>query len=338
MSASTLKIEKRQRDLRLALLHQSRVPLMSSTEKAIYDQYVTYKKVIDSQLTLVKSSIMLCKFLLDVYSEYISRLEKLYGLMNEFEGYVDSVSQNLLVDPFDSKTSKTYTCWLQRMTEQLRETNEFPKNQQFCNELLFYNKGSPAFKTKFTFIPDTGNSTISTQSTNFGFLVPGYLQQKEACECNNECDGVFIGNVNVAKLSWEVHNFDNNPISVENFPLDTTFYSEADLITYDSISNFIAEFTLQYAAVFFQIARVKRNKDVIAATLVSIYSIESSTQRTLEFVDDMIESTSRINPEEIQVLIETGTDLKNTISALRVSDSRLRLFSGNSTKSNCFCD
>ena len=207
MSSTTLQIEQKQRLLREALQTQSRVPLLSPTDKALYEQYSTFRDVMKEQQRQAKNSTTLCRHLLDLYNEYISRLQKAYEKMNEFDmelspSYETADDSTLTTEELITKR-KEYICWAERVGILLREANEFPKRQTFFNQKLFYKSAEDSkFVDLFTF---------NCYKSNYN-LIKDPVPSTDAAAIRNYCNcdtGICVGSLKVIVTNWQVNNFDN---------------------------------------------------------------------------------------------------------------------------------
>jgi len=326
MSSTSLQIEQKQRLLREALQTQSRLPLLSPSDKALYEQYATFRDVMKEQQKKTKNSSTLCRHLLGLYDEYISRLQKAYETMNEFDmelspSYETADDSSLTTEELITKR-KEYICWAERVGVLLREANEFPKRQTFFNQKLFYKCPED---NKFTEL-----FTFNCYKSNYN-LVDQPIPSTDASAIRNNCHcetGVCVGSLKVIVTNWQVNNFDNNPMNnpdiADIYPFDSSVYTELEI---SNISDFLHSFSTHLTAVYMHLDQVSHNRDRVAANLVASEAIDQTTVKTIASLDNYITELTEIDWDEINSLIQNGNELKSQLSRITITDSRLKFFS-----------
>jgi hypothetical protein len=327
MSKYITDIEKRQFILKQALAKQSRLPLLSDDERALYEEYNVIHKMMEKQQLFCKRSLSLCDNLFEIYDGYIEKLQKLYDTMNSLDL---NLSASYDTQDTQYREKPEYICWAENVEKVLRDVLEYPKHQIFCNENLFYNDGSfdeTSFKPVFHFdINGTNFDIKSFRNSNLNKVRP-------------DCFKVSLGlsNITIISAEWSVHNFNNFPVAT-NFPMEPDIYTSYESI---DLTTFLHNYSEQLMAVHEHLTLVTSNKNHLYSDFIGCTSISESTIRYLKFLDDSLDELTHIDPDEIHSMIQNGNQLKNQLSELKIYDSTKKIFSGRESifkRSGCGCD
>jgi hypothetical protein len=328
MSKYYADIEKRQFLLKEALSKQTRLPLLSDDEKALYEEYTTVQSFMEKQKLFCKKSISLCEYLLDVYGEYIDRLQNLYDVMNTLDL---NLNASYDTDDVRYREKSEYICWADKVEKALREVLEYPKYKIFCNENLFYNDGSidsDAFKPIFHF--NIKGSNFDTYKSNRDKIFND-TEKRIRTDCLKISLGVSL---TVVSAEWSVHNFNNFPVAA-NFPLEPDVYSSFDNI---DLTTFLHSYSEQLMAVHEHINFVTNNKNNVFSDFLGCKTILDSTTRYLQFLENALDELTHVDEDDIRSMVENGNHLKKQLSELKIYDSSKKLFGGRGKSFSCLCE